>query len=74
MTWLDEPWKEYSSDTWVKYDYLCTECDTLMEITTYWKEEFVPVPACPCPHQSIIKLRETKIAGSTFASYHSEVN
>jgi hypothetical protein len=71
---LAEPWKEYSSDTWVKHDYLCTECDTLMEITTYWKEEFVSIPACPCPHQAIIKLRETKIAGSIFASYHSEVN
>lgn len=71
---LEEPWKEYSSDIWTKHEYLCTECDTLMEITTYWKGEFVSVPACPCPYQSIIKLRETKIAGSIFASYHSEVN
>jgi len=74
MTWLDEPWKEYSEDNWVKYDYLCTECDTLMEITTYWKEEFVPVPACPCPHQSIIKINTHKLPGTIFASYHSEVN
>lgn len=73
MTWLDEPWKEWSEDSWIKHEYLCTECDTLMEITTYWKDEFVRTPNCPCPHQAIVKLGSHKLPGSIFASYHSDV-
>ena len=61
------------SSHWTKHEYLCTECDTLMEITTYWKDKFVPIPACPCPHQAIVKLNTHTLPGSIFASYHSDV-
>jgi hypothetical protein len=41
---------------WTKYEYLCTECDTLMEITTYWKN--IKAPRCPCPHQAVIRINK----------------
>lgn len=40
---------------WIKYDYLCTECDTLIEITSYLK---VDVPKCPCSHQAVIRINK----------------
>jgi hypothetical protein len=59
---------------WVKHQYLCTECDSLMEITTYWKEEYVPTPDCPCPHKAIIKLNSVVVPGAnSYVSTHSEV-
>jgi hypothetical protein len=73
MTWLDEPWKEWSNSCWTKHEFLCTECDTLMEITTYWKDEYIATPICPCPHQAIVKLNTHKLPGSIFASHHSDV-
>jgi hypothetical protein len=73
MTWLDEPWKEWSNSHWTKHEWLCTECDTLMEFTTYWKDELVPIPACPCPHQAIIKLNTHVLESSSNVSYHSDV-
>lgn len=62
------------SSHWTKHEYLCTECDTLMEITTYWNDGYVPIPACPCPHQAIIKLSQHKLPGSVFESQHSNVS
>jgi len=73
MTWLDEPWKEWSNSSWTKHEFLCTECDTLIEITTYWKDEYIATPICPCPHQAIIKLNTHVLPGSIFASSHSDV-
>jgi hypothetical protein len=46
---------------WVKHEFLCTECDSLMETTTYWKDEYVPTPDCPCPHKAIIKINSHKV-------------
>lgn len=58
---------------WIKYEWLCTECDSLMELTTYWIEEYVTIPTCPCPHKQIIRIGKHVLEGSTFASYHSDV-
>lgn len=58
---------------WIKYEWLCTECDTLMELSTYWIEEYVPIPACPCPHQAIIRIGKHVLESSSFVSYHSDV-
>lgn len=43
---------------WTKHEYICTECDSLMEITTYWRDEFVNPPKCPCPHQAITRVNK----------------
>ena len=61
------------SNHWTKHEFLCTECDTLMEFTTYWDDEYVPTPNCPCPHQAIVKLNKTRLEGSVFFSPHSDV-
>ena len=58
---------------WIKYEWLCTECDSLMELTTYWTEEYVPIPDCPCPHKAIIRINKHALESSTFVSYHSNV-
>ena len=62
------------SSHWTKHEYLCTECDTLMEITTYWSDEYIRTPNCPCPHQAIVKLGSHKLPGSVFESQHSNVS
>ena len=41
---------------WTKYEYICTECDSLMEITTYWQN--IAEPKCPCPHQAIVRVNK----------------
>ena len=41
---------------WTKWEFLCTECDTLMEITTYLGHVFVP--RCPCPHQAVVRINK----------------
>jgi hypothetical protein len=41
---------------WTKYDFICTECDTLIEITTYWAS--MDEPRCPCPHQAIVRVNK----------------
>ena len=58
---------------WIKYEWLCTECDSLMELSTYWKEEYVTTPVCPCPHQAIIGIGRHVLESSSFVSYHSDV-
>jgi hypothetical protein len=41
---------------WYKYDYLCTHCDALIQITTleYLTDSFEP--QCPCGARSIIYI------------------
>lgn len=39
---------------WKKFEFLCTECDTLIEFTSYYAE--VPTPQCPCEHQAVIRI------------------
>jgi len=41
---------------WYKYDYVCTHCDALIEITTleYLTDSFEP--NCPCGSNSIINI------------------
>jgi hypothetical protein len=46
---------------WTKYEFICTECDTLMEITTYLKS--VDEPRCPCPHQAIVRVNKFDLEG-----------
>lgn len=58
---------------WIKYEWLCTECDSLMELSTYWKEEYVNTPVCPCPHQAIIGIGRHVLESSSNVSYHSDV-
>jgi hypothetical protein len=47
---------------WKKFEFLCTECDTLMEFTSYYAE--VPVPRCPCEHQAVIQINSFMIEAS----------
>ena len=35
---------------WVKYDYICTNCDTLFEITSQNPLVFDPQCSCSMPH------------------------
>lgn len=35
---------------WTKYEYLCTDCDTLFEITSMNPLVFVPTCSCDSPH------------------------
>lgn len=44
---------------WTKYDFLCTECDTLIEITTYW--DSMDEPRCPCFHQAIVRINKQEL-------------
>lgn len=39
---------------WIRYEYLCTNCDTLIEITTHIEES--ASPTCPCPESQIILI------------------
>ena len=41
---------------WTKYDYVCTDCDALIEITTL---DIIPDcfdPQCPCGSSSVIGI------------------
>jgi hypothetical protein len=29
-----------------------------MEITTYWKDQFINTPQCPCSHQAVIRINK----------------
>jgi len=58
---LVSKWDKTNNGYWMKHEFLCTECDSLMETTTYWKDQFVPTPACPCPHHAIIKINSHKV-------------
>jgi hypothetical protein len=39
---------------WTKYDYLCTNCDTLIEITTLYKNP--EDPYCVCSESAVIGI------------------
>jgi len=44
---------------WTKYDYLCTDCDALYEITT---QQTIPdcfEPECSCGSNKVIRLGES---------------
>ena len=41
--------------SWQKHTYICTECDTQMEFTSYLPESDLKV-ICPCEHQAIMKM------------------
>jgi hypothetical protein len=44
---------------WKKFEFLCTECDTLIEFTSYYAE--VPTPKCPCYWQKVISINSFMI-------------
>ena len=56
---------------WTKYEYICTECDSLMEITTYWQN--VAEPKCPCPHQAIVRVNKFDLEGGHGVSVYDPV-
>ena len=41
---------------WTRYDYLCTNCDTLIEITTL--HEVIEDPYCVCAESAIILINK----------------
>jgi hypothetical protein len=41
---------------WVKYDFLCTDCDSLIEITTLQDIPKCFEPECPCGSKNVIVL------------------
>ena len=41
---------------WTKYDYVCTNCDTLIEITTLHEE--VEDPYCVCAESAIVRINK----------------
>ncbi len=41
---------------WTKYDYLCTDCDALYEITTLQTIPDCFEPECPCGSKNIVGL------------------
>jgi len=43
-------------NTWTKYDYVCPDCDALIEITTL---DGIPMnfdPVCPCGSNSLMSI------------------
>jgi DNA-directed RNA polymerase subunit RPC12/RpoP len=41
---------------WYKYDYVCTHCDALIQITTLDGDTKYYEPNCPCGSNSIIYI------------------
>ena len=41
---------------WTKYDYLCTDCDALIEITTLKDRSECFQPLCTCGSANIINI------------------
>jgi hypothetical protein len=41
---------------WTKYDYVCSDCDTLIEITTLDNLPECFEPQCPCGSNNIIYI------------------
>ena len=56
---------------WTKYEYICTECDSLMEITTYWQN--IAEPKCPCPHQAIVRVNKFDLEAGHGVSVYDPV-
>ncbi len=44
---------------WTKYDYLCTDCDALYEITTQQSIPKCFEPECSCGSNNVIRLGES---------------
>jgi DNA-directed RNA polymerase subunit RPC12/RpoP len=43
-------------DNWTKYDYLCTDCDALIEITTLVDLRRDEYTSCPCGSNKVINI------------------
>jgi hypothetical protein len=43
-------------DNWSKYDYLCTDCDALIEITTLVDLRRDEYTSCPCGSNKVINI------------------
>lgn len=41
---------------WTKYDYVCSDCDALIEITTLDNLRDADDPACPCGSNNTINI------------------
>ena len=41
---------------WTKYDYVCTDCDALIEITTLDNLRDADCPTCMCGSVSVINI------------------
>ena len=48
---------------WTKYDYLCTDCDTLFEITT--QNELIYEPKCFCDNPHVIRINRYDVSQIT---------
>jgi hypothetical protein len=48
---------------WVKYEYICTNCDTLYEITSM--NPLVSQPACTCSIPHIIRINRYDVTEVT---------
>jgi DNA-directed RNA polymerase subunit RPC12/RpoP len=46
-------------DNWTKYDYLCTDCDALIEITTLQNLREDSYKYCPCNSTNVINIGVT---------------
>ena len=54
------------TNTWTKYEYLCTDCDALLEVTTLqdldlWR------PWCGCGSPNIIRVNKYDVTEVTHA-------
>ena len=48
---------------WIKYDYLCTNCDTLLEITTLHQD--IEDPYCVCAESSVTRINKFDVTELT---------
>jgi DNA-directed RNA polymerase subunit RPC12/RpoP len=48
---------------WIKYEYLCTNCDSLFELTT--QNPLVFEPVCSCDSQHIIRINRYNVTELT---------
>lgn len=50
---------------WTKYDYLCTNCDTLIEITT--QHQSAKDPYCVCAESAVIRINKHNVTHKKIA-------
>lgn len=48
---------------WIKYDYLCTHCDALLELTT--KLDLIMEPDCSCENPQMIRINRHDVTQIT---------
>jgi hypothetical protein len=51
------------SSLWVKYEYLCTNCDTLFEITSM--NPLIADPSCTCSSPHTIRINRYDVTDIT---------